>query len=290
MAMPLFREDNSTEVVTARHAQAKDARVRHAVDIIVKHLHAAVRELEPTREEWATAIEFLTQTGAICSPTRQEFILLSDTLGISMLVDAINHRREGGGTESTVLGPFYVPGAQALPMGASIAKDGKGDPMLLTGRVVDLHGNPIADATLDVWQASPSGFYDVQDSSQPLGNLRGVFRTGRDGAYRIRTVAPSSYPIPDDGPVGKMLDVLGRHPFRPAHVHFMVGAKGFRTLTTHLFVAGDPYLESDAVFGVKESLVVHPVRVSDPAAIEASGFTTPFAELRYDFALAPVRR
>ena len=200
--MELFSEDNSTQVVQQRNAACKDPRTRRILDVITAHLHEIVRELEPTRAEWEQAIAFLTRTGQMCSDKRQEFILLSDTLGVSMLVDAINHRREGGGTESTVLGPFYVPGAQRMPMGASISKDGKGEPMLVEGRVLDRAGRPIADATLDVWQAAPNGFYDTQDPQQPAFNLRGVFATGADGRYRFTTVKPSSYPIPDDGPVG----------------------------------------------------------------------------------------
>jgi catechol 1,2-dioxygenase len=203
-----------------------------------------------------------------------------------MLVDAINHRREGGGTESTVLGPFYVPGAQRMPLGASISKDGKGEPMLVAGRVLDRGGRPIADATLDVWQAAPSGFYDTQDPQQPAFNLRGVFAAGADGRYRFATVKPSSYPIPDDGPVGEMLKGAGRHPYRPAHIHFIVTAPGFRPIVTHLFMAGDRYLDSDAVFGVKESLVVTPSRIDDAERARAAGVTTPFWEIAFDFVLA----
>jgi catechol 1,2-dioxygenase len=285
-ALPLFSEHNATAVVNARHAGITDARLKQVMDVVVTHLHAIVRELEPTREEWMHAIEFLTRTGAQCSDTRQEFILLSDTLGVSMLVDAINHRRDGGGTESTVLGPFYVKGADVLPMGASISKDGIGEPLVMLGSVRDADGAPIDGATLDVWQAAPSGFYDVQDPAQPAFNLRGVFRTSADGRYAFRTVMPSSYPIPDDGPVGQMLAALGRHPFRPAHVHFMLGAPGYRTLATHLFLAGDRYLDSDAVFGVKRSLVVAPERVTDGESLRLAGATAPFDAVRYDFTLA----
>lgn len=285
MGGPRFSESSATEVVSARHAAAADVRTRTILDAVVRHVHALVRELEPTREEWTRAIEFLTRTGQTCSASRQEFILLSDVLGVSMLVDAINHRREGGGTESTVLGPFYVPGAATMAMGSSISRDGKGEPMLMTGRVLDAAGAAIGGATLDVWQAAPNGFYDVQDPQQPSMNLRGVFRTGADGRYWFRTVKPSSYPIPDDGPVGDLLKAAGRHPFRPAHVHFMLGAPGFRSIVTHLFMAGDPYLDSDAVFGVKDSLVVTPQLVSDPERVRAAGFDGPFQQVDYDFAL-----
>jgi protocatechuate 3,4-dioxygenase beta subunit len=284
--MDLFSEDNSTQVVQQRNSACKDPRTRRILDVITAHLHAMVRELEPTRAEWEQAIAFLTRTGQMCSDKRQEFILLSDTLGVSMLVDAINHRREGGGTESTVLGPFYVPGAQRMPLGASISKDGKGEPMLVSGRVLDRAGRPIAGATLDVWQAAPNGFYDTQDPQQPAFNLRGVFATGADGRYRFTTVKPSSYPIPDDGPVGDMLKGAGRHPYRPAHIHFIVTAPGFRPIVTHLFMAGDRYLDSDAVFGVKESLVVTPSRIDDAERARAAGVATPFWEIAFDFVLA----
>ena len=287
MSRPLFCEANATEAVVSRHANAKDVRLRHIADVLVRHLHEAVREIEPTREEWALAIDFLTRTGRMCTDRRQEFILLSDVLGVSMLVDAINHRREGGGTESTVLGPFHVDGAPLMPMGASICRDGRGEPMLVAGRVCGRDGAPVAGAELDVWQAAPSGRYDVQDDAQPAFNLRGRFRTGADGAFRFRTVKPAPYPIPVDGTVGPLLEALGRHPFRPAHVHFMIGAPGFRTLVTHLFLAGDPYLDADAVFGVKESLVVEPSLERDPATLREAGLTQPCAALRYEFRLAP---
>ena len=284
--MELFTEANATEVVLERNVDCKDARTRRILEVVVTHLHAMARELEPTRIEWEQAIAFLTRVGQMCSGVRQEFILLSDALGVSMLVDAINHRREGGGTESTVLGPFYVRGAERLLMGASISKDGKGEPLVIAGHVRDFNGQPIDNATLDVWQSSPDGLYDVQDPEQPAFNLRGVFTTQADGKFWFATVRPSSYPIPDDGPVGDMLKAAGRHPYRPAHVHFIVSAPAFRAIATHLFLAGDPYLDSDAVFGVKESLVVAPLRSADPDRARGLGTSAPFWEIAYDFALA----
>jgi hydroxyquinol 1,2-dioxygenase len=278
--------DNLTETVIDSFSRCTNPRTREIMTALVRHLHDFAREVRLTQEEWRQGIEFLTATGKKCSGIRQEFILLSDTLGVSMLVDAINHRREGGGTESTVLGPFYVPGAQRMPPGASISKDGKGEPMLVAGRVLDRMGQPIAGATLDVWQAAPNGFYDTQDPQQPAFNLRGVFTTGADGRYWFATVKPSSYPIPDDGPVGEMLKQAGRHPYRPAHIHFIVTAPGFRPIVTHLFMAGDPYLDSDAVFGVKESLVVTPSRVDDAERARAAGVAAPFSEIAFDFVLA----
>jgi catechol 1,2-dioxygenase len=286
--MSTFDERTATDIVLDRLAGCKDPRLKHLLSAIITHLHAVVREVEPTEEEWFAAIQFLTRTGQMCDDTRQEYILLSDTLGVSMLVDAINHRKPGGATESTVLGPFHVAGAPSLEMGADLSKDGKGDPLWVSGRVLDSNGSPIPDALLDVWQTSSDGFYDVQDRSQPEMNLRGVFKTGADGRFFFRSIKPTSYPIPSDGPVGQMLTALGRHPMRPAHIHFIVSAAGFEPVTTHLFVAGDPYLDSDAVFGVKDSLVVPFIRTNDAAAAAARGMANPYYTAEYDFVL--VRR
>ena len=252
-----FREDASAEVVNARMGAETDPRLRQIMHSLVTHLHAFIKDVEPTTKEWEAAIDFLTRTGQMCSATRQEFILLSDVLGVSMIVDAINHRRPSGATENTVFGPFHVDGAPERAMGADISLDGKGESCLFEGRVLDLQGNPIAGAIVDVWSDNADGFYDVQQPGlQPEWNNRGVFRTGADGRYWFRGIKPVSYPIPDDGPVGQMLDRVERHPWRPAHMHFLVHAPGYESVTTHTFVAGDPWLESDAVFGVKESLIV----------------------------------
>ncbi|HQT47698.1 MAG TPA: dioxygenase, partial [Acidocella sp.] len=187
---------------------------------------------------------------------RQEFILLSDVLGLSMLVDAINNRRPDGATENTVLGPFYVENPPGLAMGATISLDGKGEPCLFAGRVLDTQGRPISGARIDVWSDNADGFYDVQQPDvQPKWNNRGRFVTGADGGYSFIGIKPVSYPIPNDGPVGKLLDALGRHPYRPAHIHYIVTAPGYEKLVTHTFAAGDQYLASDAVFGVKASLI-----------------------------------
>jgi len=280
-----FNELTSTAAVIERMANCRDERLRQIVTSVVNHLHAIVKEVEPTFEEWAFAIDFLTRTGQICDDTRQEFILLSDTLGVSMLVDAINHRRNSAATESTVLGPFHVAGAPRLQMGDSISRDGQGEPLYMSGVVLNESGAPIEGALLDVWQTSHDGFYDVQDARQPVMNLRGQFITGRDGRYFFRSIKPSSYPIPSDGTVGIMLAALGRHPMRPAHVHFIVSAQGYQDVTTHVFVEGDPYLDSDAVFGVKESLIVPFVRHDDVPAAERLGVTNPFYTAEYDFVL-----
>lgn len=278
-------EDILTEAVLARLEGATDPRFREIMASLVRHLHAFIQETGITEDEWLTGIRFLTATGRKCDDKRQEFILLSDTLGVSMLVDAINHRRPGGATETTVLGPFHVAGAQAMPMWGDIGAGVPGEPAYLSGRVLDLDGKPIAGATLDVWQTDGEGLYDVQRPGD-VSYARGLFTTGADGCYGIRTVKPVSYPIPADGPVGAMLLRMGRHPYRPAHVHAIVSAPGFQAVATHLFVEGDAYLDSDAVFGVKPSLVVpfHP----HPAGTAPDGkpCATPFFTAGYDFRLA----
>jgi len=273
MSEPVFPE--ITESVIAAMKDAPSPRVREAMTILIRHLHEALREMKLTEAEWSAAIDFLTRTGQMCDDVRQEFILLSDTLGVSMLVDAINHDASRGVTSSTVFGPFYAGLQPELPAGASILKrEELGEETWISGRVLDEGGKPIAGALVEIWQTAPNGLYDVQDPAQPKGHLRASFRTDGQGAYSFRTILPVSYPIPDDGPVGQMLVALGRHPNRPAHIHFMISAPGLRRLVTHLFVAGDQWLESDAVFGVKPSLIVHPTRDGDRLAI------------RYDFKLA----
>jgi len=282
-----FTEGNSAEVVIARNAGAEDARLRQVMDVLIRHLHEAVKEIEPTQEEWFKAIMFLTDTGHMCNEWRQEFILLSDVLGVSMLVDAINNRKPSGASESTVLGPFHVEGAPELPLGSNICLDQKGEPMLVRGRILDTDGKPIAGAKIDVWQANDEGFYDVQQKGiQPDFNLRGVFRSNDEGEYWFRGVKPKFYPIPDDGPVGKLLASLGRHPYRPAHLHYIIAADGYETLTTHIFDPDDPYIASDAVFGVKQSLMAEFKPVDDPARIDKAGFDGPFLEVEHDFVLA----
>jgi catechol 1,2-dioxygenase len=286
-----FTEANSAEVVVARNKNAKDQRLGQVMEVITRKLHEAVKEIEPTQEEWFEAIMFLTRTGQICNEWRQEYILLSDVLGVSMLVDAINNRKPSGASESTVLGPFHIADAPELPMGANICLDAKGEDMVIHGRILDTEGKPVEGAVLDVWQANDEGFYDVQQKGiQPDFNLRGVFRTGADGSYWFRAVKPRFYPIPDDGPVGKLLHALGRHPYRPAHLHFILTADGFEKLTTHIFDPDDPYIHSDAVFGVKQSLLAEFVKVDDPARAKALEFAGPFWEVAYDFVLAPAKR
>ena len=259
-----FTEEASVDTVNARVSGDADARLTQVMASLVRHLHAFIKDVELTQQEWGIAIDFLTRTGQICDENRQEFILLSDVLGVSMLVDAINNRRPTGATENTVLGPFHVDGVPEYEMGANITQQGGRETCRFEGRVTELDGNPIAGARIDVWCDSEDGFYDVQQPGiQPQHNNRGLFTTGSDGRYWFEGIKPVSYPIPDDGPVGRMLGQLGRHPYRPAHMHFIVSADGYDTVTTHTFVAGDPYLTSDAVFGVKKSLIADFEPVTD---------------------------
>lgn len=290
METGFFTEETSAEVVISRNAEAGNARLAEVMAVITRHLHAAVKEIEPTEAEWFEAIRFLTATGQMCTDWRQEYILLSDILGVSMLVDAINNRKPTGASESTVLGPFHVADAPELPMGADICLDHKGDPMLVRGTIRSTDGRPLEGVKIDVWQANDEGFYDVQQKGlQPDFNLRGVFRTGADGRYWFRGVKPKFYPIPDDGPVGKLLRALGRHPYRPAHLHYILEAEGHDRLVTHIFDPDDPYIATDAVFGVKESLLATFQWIEDPAHQTEAGFEEPFFLVEHDFVLAPAR-
>jgi protocatechuate 3,4-dioxygenase beta subunit len=248
-----------TEDVVGRIAATADARMREVVELLIRHLHAFVREASLSHDEWRNAIEFLTRTGKMCSENRQEFILLSDILGVSMLVDAVNNSAGAGLTDSTVLGPFYAGPQRELAHGDTILlREEDGPPLVVEGTVASRSGAPISNALVEVWQTAPNQLYDVQDDAQPEGHLRASFRTDERGNFSFKSIMPASYPIPDDGPAGQLLRMMGRHPFRPAHVHFMISAVGYRTLITHLFLSGDTYLDSDAVFGVKPSLIVTP--------------------------------
>jgi len=285
MERELFTEERSAEVVAASFAAAPP-RLREVMTSLVRHLHAFVKDVELTEEEWAQAVSFLTRTGQKCDGTRQEFILMSDILGVSMLVETINHRAAAGSTESTVTGPFHVVDSPPRELGDTIALDGKGDPCLVTGQVTGPDGKPVAGAQIDVWQASADGFYDVQQPGiQPDLNLRGLFTADDEGRFWFRTIVPSHYPIPDDGPAGELLRASGRHQFRPAHIHFLISAPGHQPVTTHLFVNGSPYLDSDAVFGVKESLVRDFPWVDDAAKAAACGLPSPFRTVHFDVGL-----
>lgn len=281
-------EQNITEAVLTTFDHTPNPRLKQILTSLVKHLHAFVREVELTEEEWMYGIQFLTRTGQMCDDKRQEFILLSDTLGVTTLKDIINNRKPPGVTEYTIFGPFYVAGAAVMPAMANIAGNTPGEPVVVFGRVVAPDGQPISGALLDVWQASAEGFYDVQLPNQIELNLRGKFLTDAAGRYAFRTIKPSFYPIPDDGPVGQMLKAAGRHPYRPAHIHFIVSAPGYEPVTTEIFVEGDPYLDSDAVFGVRNSLVVDFVRHDSAEEAAQYQVTAPFFRVEFDFSLQPL--
>ncbi|MFK3973305.1 dioxygenase [Pseudomonas sp. NPDC087358] len=279
-----------TEQAVSSFAACKDPRFTEIMRSLVKHLHAFVSEVELTEQEWLQGVEFLTDTGHTCDGiVRQEFILLSDTLGVSMLVDAINHPASPGSksaaTETTVFGPFYIHGMPQRGYGENMAFT-PGTPALVRGRVLNSRGEPLVGAVLDVWQTAENGMYSGQDIRQPFGNLRGRYSTDADGCFAIRTIVPVFYPIPTDGPVGRMLEAANRHAWRPAHLHFMIDMPGHRKLVTHLFNSDDPYLESDAVFGVKGSLIgVYEERTTQDPDVPHLDMPLPYQSLRYDFVL-----
>ena len=266
-----------------------DPRLRFILERLVGHLHDFSREVELTHDEWRAAIGFLTKAAEITTPERNEFILLSDVLGLSSLVDMI-HSPEGA-TASSVLGPFHILGAPDLPVGGDLKKDNDGDTVIVQGRVLSTDGTPISGAILEIWQTADNGLYSNQDAAQPEYNLRARQVVGDDGRYAFTTVRPAPYTVPDDGPVGDLLHATGRHPWRPSHLHFIIEAEGFRTLVTELFPDDDPYLDEDAVFGVRQDLTMHYQEHVDPndapADLEArERLTSPFYMIDFDFRLA----
>jgi hydroxyquinol 1,2-dioxygenase len=289
MAMRNIDEDTITGAVIARHGDAADARLRDIMTSLVQHLHAFAREVKLTEAEWFEGIRFLTECGHITDDKRQEFILLSDTLGLSTLVTALNHRKPQGCTQATVFGPFHVAGAPHYEHGADIANGAKGEPCFVRGTVKALDGTPLADAEIQVWQADADGFYDVQYGGTEQHRARGVLRSGADGSFHFRSILAEAYPIPHDGPVGRMLAQLGRHPWRPAHLHFMISAPGFERLTTHVFRNGDRYLDADAVFGVRSSLIADWLRHDGGRMPDGQHSAHPFYTLDFDFVLNPSR-
>ena len=284
-----LNEDTITPAVIQRNAETPSPRLRELMVTLVLHLHAFAREANLTEAEWEAGIAFLTRVGQTCTDKRQEFILLSDTLGLSTLVTALNHRKPSGCTEATVVGPFYVANAPELALGSDIANGAKGEPCFVSGTVRSNDGEPVPGAELHVWQADEDGFYDVQYTSREQLAARAVLRADEAGRFHFRSILAEPYPIPHDGPVGEMLQAMGRHPWRPAHLHFLIRAEGCEPLTTHVFRSGGKYLESDAVFGVRSSLVANWVRHPSGPAPDGTEIEQPFYTLEFDFVLARQR-
>ncbi|PPS72328.1 MULTISPECIES: intradiol ring-cleavage dioxygenase [Streptomyces] len=275
-----------TEQALASLHATTDPRLRELLTGLVRHLHDFARETRLTQEEWERAIAFLTATGQMCTDIRQEFILLSDVLGLSMLLETLSGDHAAGATESTVLGPFHMTESPVRALGDDIDLVGGGEKCVVSGRVRSADGTPLPGAVVDVWQADDKGFYDVQQPGvQPAGNGRGLFTADAEGRFWFRTCVPAAYPIPTDGPVGGLLRATGRHPYRPAHIHFIATAEGHTPVTTHIFVAGGDYLDSDAVFAVKRSLVQDFTQTDDPALAREFGVDNPFRHARFDLVL-----
>lgn len=270
--------DNITQAVIASFANTPDPRLKEIMTALVQHLHAFAREVKLTEAEWFKGIDYLTRVGHITDDRRQEFVLLSDVLGFSMLTVAMNNDKPAGCTEATVFGPFHVEGAPTYALGDDIANGAKGPPCLVRGQVRGLNGEPVPGAVLDVWQSDDDGLYDVQHADLDHAQARGILTADSEGRYHFRSIAAVPYAIPHDGPVGQLLDATNRHPWRPAHLHFMIKAPGYETLITHVFRDNSEYLDSDAVFGVRESLVCDWVVQPDGSYL-----------LEYDFVLNPAK-
>lgn len=277
-------ESTITQAVVRSFDGAADPRFRTIIESLTRHLHAFAREVKLTPEEWKAGIDFLYRAGQISDEKRNEFILSSDVLGLSSLVDML--QSDAGATERSALGPFHSEGSPALAVGGDLKQANDGEVLLVHGRVVDESGRPVAGAQLDFWQAAVNGKYWQQDPAQHPHNLRFRMTTGADGVYAFTTVQPAPYSVPYDGPVGDLLRAGGRHAWRPAHFHFIVGAPGFRALTTEVFFRGDPYLDSDAIFGVRESLVVTVEHCEDAALAKRYRLTAPFQQVAFDFRLS----
>lgn len=280
--------DTLTSEVLQSFAKTSDPRLKQILGSLVTHLHAFVQDVAPSIEEWESAIDFLTRTGKTCTDVRQEFILLSDVLGVSMLVETINSRETPEATDSTVLGPFHMVESPARELGEDVSPESDGPRAVVSGRVVSIDGTPLPNAEIDIWQANTKGFYDVQQPGiQRVGNGRALLRSDAEGLFHFRTVIPMYYPIPTDGPVGELLEAADRHPYRPAHIHFLVTAPGYRELTTHIFIGGSEYIESDAVFAVKDSLVKDFPENPNEADADRYGVQSPFRHGHFDIVLHP---
>ena len=293
--MSIYNQDRLTQDVVDAFARTPDARLRVLMTSLVKHVHAFAREVDLKPEEWLAGLKFLTATGQISTDKRPEFILLSDTLGLSMMVVALAQARASGqpqgamaATEATVEGPFFWPGAPEMPLGANIAEGVPGEPTLYLGRVTDLNGKPLAGALLDVWSGDGEGKYDVQLSAEPTMKARGRLRTDAEGRYWFWSIRPNYYPVPDDGPVGDMLRATNRNINRPGHIHMMVSAERHVPLTTHIFVAGSPHIDEDVVFGKRDSLVVEFDKHPPGKAVDGREMKVPYHSASFDFRLVPV--
>ena len=293
--MPNYNQDKLTQDVVDAFARCSDERLRVLMTSLVKHVHAFAREVDLKPDEWLAGLKFLTATGQISTDKRPEFILLSDTLGLSMMVVALAQARASGAvqgamaaTEATVEGPFFWAGAPEMPLGADIAEGVPGEPTLYMGRVTDVDGKPLAGALLDVWSGDGDGKYDVQLSAEPTMKARGRLRTDAEGRYWFWSIRPNYYPVPDDGPVGDMLRATGRNINRPGHIHMMVSAEGHVPLTTHIFVAGSPFIDEDVVFGKRDSLVVEFDKHPPGKAVDGREMKGPYHSASFDFRLAPL--
>ena len=292
-----YNQDSITQDVLEAFAKTPDPRLRELMTALVKHLHAFAREVDLKPQEWLAAMKFLEATGQISTDKRPEFILLSDTLGLSMMVVALEQARASGpaqgateATEATVEGPFYWAGAPDLPLGADIRNGARGEPTFYMGRVTDVHGVPLEGALLDVWSGDGEGKYDVQLSPEPTMAARGRFRTDAQGRYWFWSIRPAYYPSPDDGPVGEMMRATERSIYRPGHIHLQVSAPGHVTLTTQVFVGGSPYIDQDAVFGKRDSLVVDFESHPPGRAVDGREMSVPYYSASFDVRLAPVPR
>lgn len=293
--MSTYNQDKLTQDVVDAFARTPDARLRVLMTSLVKHVHAFAREVDLKPEEWLAGLKFLTATGQISTDKRPEFILLSDTLGLSMMVVALAQARASGqpqgalaATEATVEGPFFWPGAPEMPLGADIAEGVPGEPTLYMGRVTDVNGKPLVGALLDVWSGDGDGKYDVQLSAEPTMKARARLRTDAEGRYWFWSIRPNYYPVPDDGTVGDMLRATNRNINRPGHIHMMVSADGHVPLTTHIFVAGSPHIDEDVVFGKRDSLVVEFDKHPPGKAVDGREMKVPYHSASFDFRLVPV--
>ncbi|KAI0487199.1 dioxygenase [Xylaria cf. heliscus] len=276
--------DNITPNTVKINSQSSDRRLTYLMERLVTHIHDFARETRISTEEWMAGLVFLVQCGQISSDVRQEFILLSDVLGLSLLVDSINHPKPRNTTEGSVLGPFHTHDAPTLDHGANMSSDPKGEPLLCICTVKDTNGKPVEGVKIDIWETDSTGHYDVQHSERNEPTERCVMTSDASGCFWFKCILPVSYPIPHDGPVGKLLEKLNRHPWRPAHLHFMFEKKGWDHLITSLYMRGDPYETSDAVFGVKKSLIVQPQKI-DAVTAEEYGVTEGSWILKHDFVL-----